>query len=325
MLLYRNSNTEPSLNLALEEWLLQEAVEDCFMLWRNRPSIIVGRNQNTVAEINREYVEANKIPVVRRLSGGGAVYHDLGNLNYTFIVNGTKNRFDFRHFAEPVIAVLRQLGAKAEYSGRNDMIIEGKKFSGNAQYIQGNKVLHHGTLLFQSDLTILEKALNVSPDKYQSKGVKSVASRVTNIAPHLSAPCNVEGFMEALFSHMKNTFPGATFADLTESEYNGAGNLVNSRYGNREWNFGRSFAYNFRNSMRFPGGHIECQILVDSGKIKAIKIYGDFFGVKPVEDLELTLTGVQHDYEAINLALKDVELADYFVGIEREAIIKMFL
>ena len=325
MLLYRNSNTEPGLNLALEEWLLKEATEDCFMLWRNRPAIIVGRNQNTVEEINREFVQAKQLPVVRRLSGGGAVYHDLGNLNFTFVVHGTKNRFDFRHFAEPVIEVLQQLGVKAEYSGRNDMSIAGKKFSGNAQYIQGNKVLHHGTLLFQSDLTVLQQALHVDPGKFESKGVKSVTSRVTNIAPYLAAPQSIEVFADALFFHIKSRFKGAVFADLAEADYNAAQSLVDNRYGNWEWNYGKSAPYNFRNSMRFPGGYIECRMVVDRGTIQEAKIYGDFFGAKPVADLELSLTGVQHEYTAICRMLQEFELGDYFAGIDRGRIAGIFL
>ena len=325
MLLYRNDNTEPALNLALEEWLLTESGEECFMLWRNRPAIIVGRNQNVAEEINPEFVQANNIPVVRRLSGGGAVYHDLGNVNFTFISHGSEKRFDFRRFAQPVIEALEKLGVNAEYSGRNDMVIEGKKFSGNAQYVQGSKVLHHGTLLFQSDLSILQQALKVAPGKYESKGVKSVAGRVTNIAPYLRSSLSVEDFIEAVFAHMKNSFTGAVAADISEAGCDAARKLVESRYGTWEWNFGKSVPYNFRTSQRFPNGNIECQMLVDQGIIRSVKIYGDFFGIRPVEELAARLVGIRHCYEDVSQALGQFGMEEYFNGIERADIIKVFL
>ena len=325
MRLYRNDNTDPSLNLALEEWLVTTATDDCFMLWRNRPAIIVGRNQNAAAEINQDFVQKNNIAVVRRLSGGGAVYHDLGNVNFSFITHGTENKFDFKHFAQPVIGALQSLGVKAEFSGRNDMLIDGKKFSGNAQYVQGSKVLHHGTLLFDSDLTILQQALCVDPSKYESKGVKSVASRVTNIAPHFPAPLSVEHFIEAVLTHMKHNFSGAVFASLTDDDHIGARKLVDSRYGNWDWNFGKSSPYNFHNAQRFISGNIECQMMVEHGIIKSVKVYGDFFGLKPVADIEKQLTGVRHSYQDIEQALADINLAEYFNAIERADIIKVFI
>ena len=325
MLLYRNANTDPELNLALEEWLLTEEEEECFMLWRNRPAIIVGRNQNVAEEINPEYVQANNIAVVRRLSGGGAVYHDLGNVNFTFISRVGEKRFDFRRFAQPVIEALGILGVNAEYSGRNDMVIEGKKFSGNAQYVKGSKVLHHGTLLFQSDLSILQQALKVAPGKYESKGVKSVASRVTNIAPYLSRSLSVEDFIEAVFTHMKTSFSGAVVADISDAGYDAARKLVESRYGTWEWNFGKSVPYNFRNSQRFLNGNIECQMMVDQGIIRSVRIYGDFFGTRPVAELEARLVEIRHCYEDVSQVLDHFRLEEYFDGIERTDIIKVVL
>lgn len=324
MLLYRNSSNDPSFNLALEEWLLDSATEDCFWLWRNRPAIIVGRNQNTAAEINQEFVQQHNIDVVRRLSGGGAVYHDLGNVNFTFITHGAENKFDFRHFANPVIDALRGIGVQAEYSGRNDLLIDGKKFSGNAQYIQGSKVLHHGTLLFDSDLTVLQQALKVAPEKYESKGVKSVASRVTMILPYLPQPLSVEDFMEAVFSHMKNSFPGAVEAELSEADYQAAQKLADSRYRLWEWNFGKSVPYNFHNRARFAAGTVECQMMIEQGMIRSIKLYGDFFGARPVEDVEARLTGIRHRGDDVAQALDSLPLGEYFSGIEKEEILKVF-
>ena len=189
MLYIYNKNTNPYFNLAAEEYVLKEFQEECFMLWRNEPSIIVGKNQNTLAEINLDYVRQHKIPVVRRLSGGGAVFHDLGNLNFTFIVNEDVSSFsDFKRFTQPIIDVLRKLSVNAEFSGRNDITIDGKKISGNAQYYYKNRILHHGTLLFSSSITDLSAALKVRPVKFEDKGVKSVSKRVTNISEHLKEP-----------------------------------------------------------------------------------------------------------------------------------------
>jgi lipoate-protein ligase A len=192
-----NNNVEPYFNLALEEYLLKEFDNNCFMLWRNEPCIVVGRNQNTITEINSEYVKKHRIKVVRRLSGGGAVFHDLGNLNFTFIIKDAQNSFyNFHKFTAPIIEALDTLGVKAELSGRNDLTITntGQKFSGNAQYRYKGKLLHHGTILFNATINDMTASLKVNPGKLDSKGVKSVSSRVTNIQNHLSQPLTIAEF-----------------------------------------------------------------------------------------------------------------------------------
>lgn len=187
MIYVKSNSTKPQFNLALEEYVFEHLDEygEIFMLWQNEPSIIVGKHQNTIEEINTKYVKENNINVVRRLSGGGAVYHDLGNLNYTIISKdeGSKG-FDFKTFSQPVIDVLADLGIRAEFTGRNDIVIGDQKFCGNAQYMKKGKVLHHGAILFDTELDVLGKSLKVSKDKIASKGVKSVRSRVTNIKDH---------------------------------------------------------------------------------------------------------------------------------------------
>jgi len=320
MLIFRNYNTDPYLNLALEECLLAKSGQDCFMLWRNRPSIIIGRNQNTAEEINAEFVRSRDIAVVRRLSGGGAVYHDLGNLNFTFIANDTKNSFDFFRFA-----VLRKLGVRAEYSGRNDLTIAGQKFSGNAQYVQGNKVLHHGTLLYDSDLLVLQDALQIKPEKYESKGIKSVASRITNISSHLPKPWTIDEFATMIIEHIKNTYVGAEMSEITPADYAIAHDLVAAKYGEWKWNYGKSSPYNFQNKLRFSSGMVECRLFVEQGMICTAKIYGDFFGNKDIEEIETILVGVRHNYSDICHSLLKVDLAQYFAGIDREEIIKVLV
>jgi lipoate-protein ligase A len=324
MLIYMNSETDPHLNLALEERLLAAAREDCFMLWRNRPAIIVGRNQNTAEEINAAFVSERGIAVVRRLSGGGAVYHDLGNLNYTFVSPDSRHAFDFARFAQPVLAALRGLGVAAEFSGRNDLLIDGRKFSGNAQYVQGGKVLHHGTLLFDSDLTVLGRALAVRPDKFAGKGIKSVASRVTNIAPHLPAPLTIDAFAAALAGHVREAFASADAA-FTAEDHAAARALAADKYGRWEWNYGKSAPYNFSNCQRFAGGLVECRLFVEGGVIRTAKIYGDFFGNRDIGELEQALAGVRHHPEAVARALAAADLAQYFAGISRDELLTLFL
>ncbi|MDR2899607.1 MAG: lipoate--protein ligase family protein, partial [Clostridiales bacterium] len=186
MIIIENYSTDPAYNLALEEFLFlhRRPIRDVFFLWQNEPTIVIGRHQNTFDEINREFVEANKVHVVRRNSGGGAVYHDLGNLNFSFLVDDTDgNRdggFRFDRFTQPVIRTLQQLGVDAENRGRNDIAIDGKKISGNAQFRNGGRLLHHGTILFDSNLENLSMALNFAPEKYVSRAVASIRSRVTN-------------------------------------------------------------------------------------------------------------------------------------------------
>ena len=185
MLLINNTSTNAYFNLAMEEYFLKNTTEDVFMLWRNESAIIVGKNQNTLSEINYEYVKENNIKVVRRQSGGGAVFHDLGNINFTFISCNDNSFSDFKRFTMPIIECLEDLNIHAEFSGRNDLLIDNQKFSGNAQYNYKNKVMHHGTLLFSSQINDLSSALKVKPSKFEGKGVKSVKSRVTNISNHL--------------------------------------------------------------------------------------------------------------------------------------------
>jgi len=298
MLYIYNKNTNPYFNLAAEEYVLKEFQEECFMLWRNEPSIIVGKNQNTLAEINLDYVRQHKIPVVRRLSGGGAVFHDLGNLNFTFIVNEDVSSFsDFKRFTQPIIDVLRKLSVNAEFSGRNDITIDGKKISGNAQYYYKNRILHHGTLLFSSSITDLSAALKVRPVKFEDKGVKSVSKRVTNISEHLKEPITIEQFIDLIMNHIREQTGGREMYEFTQEDIKKIEKLVKEKYSTWEWNFGTSPDYSFKNKKKFTGGTVEVNLNVEKGIIKDIKIYGDFFGKYDVSEVENLLKGVKHSEE----------------------------
>lgn len=319
MINIKNECINPHFNLALEEYVTKyfNPDEDYVILWQNEPSVIIGRNQNTIEEINLKYITDNKINVVRRLSGGGAVYHDFGNLNFTFIVKNDKDVVsNFKKFTEPVINALRELGVNAEFSGRNDITIEGKKFSGNAQYYFGNRLLHHGTILFNSDLNVVQEALNVKQDKIESKGVKSVRSRVTNIYPYLTDKVRIEEFKDTL---LKFFMKDENYKDkeyiLTDKDLTKVKELMASRYSKWDWNFGESPEFNIEKGRRFAGGKLELRFNVLEGKISSIKILGDFFGKKEVFELEALLIGEQYKEEVLRKLLTTIDFESYFAAI----------
>jgi lipoate-protein ligase A len=314
MIIIKRHNTDPYFNLATEEYVLKNFDEDSFMLWRNAPSIIVGKHQNTLSEINVDYVKRNNIPVVRRLSGGGAVFHDLGNLNFTFIQQGKdQNLIDFRKYTEPIIEVLQKMGIHAKFEGRNDLTIGGKKFSGNAEHIWKNRVLHHGTLLFSAQMTDLSQALTADPLKFQDKSVKSVRSRVTNISEHLNEPIDVMQFAALIQDHVAEKNPDSKMVELTAEDHEKIYELVRTKYNTWEWNFGYSPNYNFRKVLRTEkSGTIEFDLDVRNGTIIMIKIFGDYFGMLDTEDLEVALTGVSHSEPEIRKALDSFKIGEYF-------------
>lgn len=325
MLIIKRHNTEPYFNLATEEYVLKNFEDDSFMLWRNDPSIIVGKHQNTLAEINLDYVNENRIKVVRRLSGGGAVFHDLGNINFTFIRKGDHNTLvDFRKFTEPILEVMQKLGIEARFEGRNDLTIEGRKFSGNAEHVFKDRVLHHGTLLFSSEMTDLSSALKVDPSKFSDKAVKSVRSRVTNISEHLKKPLEIEEFMEMINQHVNEKYPDASTIQLSEVDHQKIDRLVEEKYSTWEWNFGYSPKYNFRKQAKTNGGHVEVNLQVENGFITEAKIFGDYFGRHDTGEFEAMLKGLAHNEEVLRNLLSGIIIGDYFTHIEAEELVALF-
>lgn len=316
-----NHCTDPAFNLAAEEWLLTNTNSEIFMLWRNQLAVIVGRNQNTLSQIDESYVREHDIPVIRRLSGGGAVFHDLGNINFTFISpNKGDKGLDFKRFTTPILDALRQLGISGSFDGRNDLVIDGRKISGNAQHIHKDRVLHHGTLLFSSNIADISGALRVDPEKYRDKAVKSVSKRVTNIAENLPSPMDVTEFMEHLMAHVSQGKSQADMA-LTEGEIHGIEELAAQRYRTWEWNYGGSPDYGFCRSTRTPGGVVEVHLDVQSGAIARARLYGDYFGVRDIAELEAQLIGCRHDRNTLAAKLADVPLNEYLMGIELEVLL----
>ncbi len=318
--------TNPKLNLALEEYALRNfsADNDYLLFYINAPSIIIGRNQNTLEEINHHYVNDNNIHVVRRVSGGGAVYHDFGNLNYSFITNhDIKSLNNFKKFTAPVIKVLKDLGLNAELKGRNDIQVEEKKISGTAQFSTGKRMVSHGTLLYNTNLGEVVNALNVKMSKIESKGHKSVRSRVANISELLENPVPIEKFRQLLLKGLYDESEAFERYYLTDGEWKGVHELKEEKYDTWDWNFGRSPKFNIQRNKRFAVGEIDLRIFVEKGYIKEFKIFGDFFGKEPVENLENLMQGARYEKEDISELIEQVEIKDYFGDIEKEEFIEL--
>jgi lipoate-protein ligase A len=307
---------DPAFNLALEEYALRQLNlrEGCLLFYINEPSIIIGKNQNTIEEIHSEYVQKNGIHIVRRLSGGGAVYHDLGNLNFSILtLDDGKSFLNFAKFTQPVIDVLQSLGVNAELTGRNDIQVGEQKISGNAQFATRGRMYSHGTLLFNSAMDNVSSALNIKPMKIESKSTKSVRSRVANIVDFLQRPMTIEQFRTALLEHIFNC-PAAEVPEypLTDSDWEAVHKLADEKYRSWDWNYGRSPASNIQNAHKFTSGIVDVRLQVEEGRLKEIKIYGDFFGVLDVAELEEILAGVRYDETSIHQALAEIDLNRYF-------------
>jgi lipoate-protein ligase A len=314
------------INLALEEYVFRHKPvdDDVLLFYVNAPSIIVGRNQNTIEEINAEVVASRGIHVVRRVSGGGAVYHDLGNLNFSFMtpqVSGRFNRYDT--FTKPVIDTLKDLGVPAELGGRNDILALGRKISGNAQFARPDRMISHGTLLFDSNLDEVTAALNPRPGKVESKGVKSIRSRVANISEFIENPLTVSELRERILERIFGTRDRAHIPalEITSDDWAAVYELVKSKYGAWSWNYGENPPSNVQRSQRFTAGEIDARIDVQEGRIAGIRFFGDYMGRDDVGILETLLAGVRYDRESVSAALDGVDVSAFFGDVTREDVI----
>ncbi|MBS5082175.1 MAG: lipoate--protein ligase [Clostridiales bacterium] len=323
--------TDPCKNLALEEYFFYHKTAgypdaDMLILWQNENSIIIGKHQNTLEEINEEAVEKYGTKVVRRNTGGGTVFHDLGNLNFSFITTENEDMdISYERFLEPVIGALKTLGVPAVKSGRNDITADGKKISGNAQAQHQNRILHHGTLLFCADLAKATELLKVSQDKLSSKGVKSVKSRIGNIIDFLDEPgMNVLQFRDYLRTYLETEAGGITKVEITPGILAETEELALHKYGSRDWNYGRSPMFNHRKEKRFVNGKVTVEMLIKKGMITACKISGDFLSLCPASDIEDMLIGLEYRRETVEGVLEHVPLVKYFGKITKDELMECF-
>lgn len=327
MICYENESTDPAYNMAVEEALLVSAGrEPLLILWENAPAVIIGRHQNAWSEVNLSYAQQENIPIIRRLSGGGAVYHDRGNLNYTFIVpvdageSKKTSDFNFRFWSAPVLHVLRNIGVNAQFSGRNDLTIEGRKFSGTAQARFGGHLLHHGTLLFSTDFEKMSRILSVDPEKYHSKGVSSVRSRVANLSEFLPPSVGKSCFRKLLLSELSkeneikyNRFSPQLQADISR--------LKQEKYDCPSWNLGQSPRSDFHREKRFTWGKLRADVTLEKGTISKLDFSGDFFSDGDIPSFAQNIIGAEFTRKAVGNRISESELRVLFPMMGKEEFI----
>ena len=311
-----SNSTDPYFNLALEEYVFEKMPKDesYFMLWQNANTIVIGKYQNAFEEVNQRAVEERGIKVARRLSGGGAVYHDMGNLNFTFIVDQKDVKgMNFKIFVVPIVETLKGFGVEAEFSGRNDILVNGMKISGNSQYVRYGRVMHHGCIMLDSDLDKVADALKVREAKFKSKNSKSVRSRVTTINANAPRKISMQEFKSALKEHILGDKSIEPY-ELTGEDLRKIEEIRNAKYATWEWNYGHSTVYEMTREEKFNSGLVTVHLTAKNGRIEAIRFYGDFFGNGEIEDLERALTGVILD-NRLEDRLEELDLDEYMSGI----------
>lgn len=325
MLFIKRKETDPYFNIAAEEYVLKNFHKECFMLWRNQPSIIIGKHQNALSEINLNFVEKNNLPVIRRITGGGTVYHDLGNLNFTFTKKApSENLVNFKKFIELIIYALTTLNIDAKFENKNSITLNKKKISGNAEHIYKNNVLHHGTLLFSTQLDHMEKALHTDSSNFTDNAVKSIRSQVTNIVQHLPKPMSIDEFENNIRNSFLTSDKHAEFYEFSKSDITKINKLVKEKYATWKWNFGYSPKYNFTKKIYSDKGNTRFKLDVVNGTISKLKIYSDFISKKKTSEIELFLTGILHHKKEIENILKkndfnknfeDINLNEFIQGM----------
>lgn len=316
-------SSDPYYNLAFEETVFLRRTEgEYLLLWQNENTIVIGLNQNAEEEIDRAFVERHHIHVVRRTTGGGAVYHDMGNLNYSFITDvGDAQRLTMERFTGPVVEALRSLGLNAEASGRNDILVDGRKVSGTAQRILHGRILHHGCILFDANADMISGALRPEPSKFVSKGIRSVRSRVGNIRAALPRDMTMAQFWD----HLKRSLVGGGLVptSLTADELRAVRELRDSKYATWEWNFGCSPPYSLQSAGRFAGGMLRVRLNVEGGRIADAAFSGDFLAVTALDPLVEALRHTPFQRDAVSAVLDAFPLEQMFGAITKDEILQV--
>ena len=315
------NSTDPYLNLAIEEYLFLHAEEPILMLWQNACSVIIGKNQNAYAEIDRTYAEEHGIRIARRITGGGAVYHDLGNINYSYIspheVGGT---LDFESYSTPILRALHALGIQASLSGRNDIEVDGKKISGNAQHRSDGRLLHHGTLLFDTDMGVLGSVLRPNRAKLKTRAIRSVGARVTNLRPLLGEDWTKDRFLDHLCRFLESEYDAATIPTPSNSEIT----ALAERNASAEWIYPEKemlSRYTETHTERYPFGTVEISLSMHREKILDVSIAGDFFGTRPIRELEAMLCGTS--LASLEDVLLNCPVSEFIFGMDATALITL--
>ncbi len=314
MLCLLRTERDPYFNIAAEEYVLKNFRHDVFMLWQNNPCIVIGKHQNLAAEVNARFAFENKIPVIRRISGGGAVYHDPGNINYSFIVYGEKDKLvDYRKYTAPVLGFLKQHGINAEFEGKSNLVINGNKFSGNSAHVFRNKIVHHGTLLFNSNIENLKEAVKASSGTYRDKAVRSIRSHVCNLQSYFPENYSIENFISELIEYIRKLFNAEIYV-FNASDVKGINELAKSRYGTWEWNYGYSPDYSYTNKFSINNDDYLIELSASKGLIQniLIKKSGSDFSLSSLEN---QIKGKTHQYPVIYKTLQNTELVQYIPGI----------
>jgi lipoate---protein ligase len=324
MKMIRLKGNNPYYNLACEEVLFAREEEDCLLIWQNANSIIIGKHQNTSKEVHLDKAGEYGCDIVRRITGGGTVYHDLGNINFSYIYSsdGTERKKD--EFLIHLLDFLSIHGVKAAVSGKNDIVAGTRKISGCAQLQRGERVLFHGTLLYAADLSRMKEVLNGSKEKLESKGIDSIKSRVVNLSGLLLRPGTIDEFIDELECHIKRAYDAESI-DLQPEREEDVRGLVKSKYETWDWNYGLDPECNYTNRKRFDTGEIEVCLNIEKHKIVTCKILGDYIGYKPVELLEQRLEGLIYDKELLRNALKEITISDYLGEVSLEDLITLFI
>ena len=320
----KNPSTNPYYNMAFDEYCLESLPidEPVFFLWQNRPAVIVGYNQEVNTEVNLDYLKENGIDLVRRVTGGGAVYHDLENLNYTIVGRSEDLERDYPEYASLLAKALQTLGVPATLSGRNDILVEGRKVSGFAKRVCKNRLMVHGTLMYNVDVDVLTHVLNPSTTKLQSKGIASVRSRVANLCDYLPEIPDIQTFSQRLEEILSNNHSDTEY-QLSETDLTNIQQLTDKKFATWEWNYGRSPKATLTHSARLACGTVEIYLTLTENRIASCRFGGDFLGNLPASDVEKALTGIPYEINEIRKCLSKIEISRYFDRVSVDDLLEM--